>query len=63
MPPRPEALYNAFLTLHAKWDQETIKSLRWYQKMEDEGVPVPALGPDMVDWRLTDKVALFERSK
>ncbi len=56
-PPRPEALYNAFLALHARWDRETIRSLRWYQKDEDEGIPVPALGPDLVDWRLTDKIA------
>ena len=52
-PPRPEALYNAFLSLHAKWDRERIKDLRWYQKdWTDEGVPVPELGPDMVDWRV-----------
>jgi NADH-quinone oxidoreductase subunit B len=59
-PPRPEALQNAFLALHAKWDQETIRSLRWYQEGVDEGVPVPALGPDLVDWRLTDRLARVE---
>ena len=57
-PPRPEALYNAFLALHAKWDQETISSLRWYQKgVIDECVPVPELGPDLVDRRLADEIA------
>ena len=62
-PPRPEALYNAFLALHARFDQETIKSLRWYRKdIEDEGIPVPALGPDMVDWRVVGEHDL-ERSK
>lgn len=60
-PPRPEGLYNAFLTLHAKFDQEPIKSLRWYQKdVADEGIPVPVLGPDMVDWTVTDKLATVE---
>ena len=60
-PPRPEALYNAFLTLHAKWDQEPIKSLRWYQKdVTDEGIPVPVLGPDMVDWEVTDQLTKLE---
>jgi NADH-quinone oxidoreductase subunit B len=63
-PPRPEALYNAILTLHAKMEQEPIKSLRWYQKdVEDEGVPVPVLGPDMVDWRLMEEGATLEESK
>ena len=56
-PPRPEALLHAVLRLHAKMDRETIGSLRWYQKGEDEGIPVPALGPDLVDPRLADKIA------
>jgi NADH-quinone oxidoreductase subunit B len=56
-PPRPEGLLHGFLTLFAKIDQESISSLRWYQKdREEDGVPVPALGPDMVDWRLEDKI-------
>lgn len=57
-PPRPEALYNAVLALHAKMDRESISSLHWYQKGEDEGIPVPLLGPDMVDWQLMDQAPL-----
>jgi NADH:ubiquinone oxidoreductase subunit B-like Fe-S oxidoreductase len=56
-PPRPEAFLHGVLRLHAKMDRETIRGLRWYQKDEDEGIPVPALGPDMVDWQLADKIA------
>ena len=56
-PPRPEAFLHAVFCLHARMDQETIRSLRWYQKGEDEGIPVPALGPDLVDWRLMDRPA------
>jgi NADH-quinone oxidoreductase subunit B len=56
-PPRPEALIHGFLSLFAKMDQEPIRSLRWYQRGEDLGIPVPALGPDLVDWRLADKIA------
>ena len=55
-PPRPEALIHGFLALFARIEQEPIKNLRWYQKGTDEGVPVPALGPDLVDWRLADKI-------
>jgi hypothetical protein len=62
-PPRPEALYNAILVLHAKIEKEPIKSLRWYQRgAEDEGVPVPVLGPDIVDWQVVGESDL-ERSK
>ncbi len=57
-PPRPEALIHAIYCLHARMDQETIGGLRWYQKGEDTGIPVPALGPDLVDWRLADKVPM-----
>ncbi len=62
-PPRPEALIHGFLSLFAKMDRETIGSLRWYQKGEDAGVPVPALGPDLVDWRLADKIATIAAGK
>lgn len=54
-PPRPEALFHAVYTLQQKLDQERIKDLRWYQEGESEGIPVPELGPDLVDWQLTDK--------
>lgn len=53
-PPRPEALFHAVFTLHKKMDNERIKDLRWYQEDESKGIPVPALGPDLIDWRLTD---------
>jgi len=52
-PPRPEALLNGFLSLHARMERESIRNLRWYRKGEvDEGIVVPDLGPDLVDWRL-----------
>lgn len=54
-PPRPEALFHSVFALHKKMDQEKIKDLRWYQKGESKGIPVPSLGPDLVDWRLTDR--------
>jgi NADH-quinone oxidoreductase subunit B len=62
-PPRPEAFFYGVLSLHAKMERETISSLRWYQKGEDRGIPVPVLGPDMVDWRLTDQAAVLDTSK
>jgi NADH-quinone oxidoreductase B subunit len=52
-PPRPEGLFNAVFTLHKRMDQERIRDLEWYQKGEDTGIPVPELGPDLVDRRLT----------
>ena len=54
-PPRPEALFHSVFALQKKMDQERIQDLRWYQDDEDVGIPVPALGPELVDWRLTDE--------
>jgi NADH-quinone oxidoreductase subunit B len=54
-PPRPEGLFNAVFALHKRMDQERIRDLKWYQKGEDSGIPVPELGPDLVDRRLTDE--------
>jgi NADH:ubiquinone oxidoreductase subunit B-like Fe-S oxidoreductase len=56
-PPRPEALQNAFLALHERWEREPIRSLSWYQADTEDEVPVPALGPDLVDWRLSGAIA------
>jgi NADH-quinone oxidoreductase subunit B len=54
-PPRPEGLFNAVFALHKRMDQERIRDLEWYQRGEDNGIPVPELGPDLVDRRLTDE--------
>ena len=55
-PPRPEALIHGFLTIHARMEKETLKNMTWYRKGEvDEGVPVPDLGPDLVDWQMVEK--------
>ncbi len=50
-PPRPEALIHGILALHARFDHESIKDIRAFQPGEDEGVPEPILGPDLINWR------------
>ncbi len=50
-PPRPEALIHAFLALHARFEHERIRDMKAYRKGTDDGIPVPSLGPDLVDWR------------
>ncbi len=60
-PPRPEALFYGVFQLHATMDKQRIRDTRWYQKGEEEGIPVPALGPDLIDWRLKDEIAAVAR--
>jgi NADH-quinone oxidoreductase subunit B len=61
-PPRPEALLHGFLTLHARMERESIRNLRWYKDGEiAEGVPVPELGPDLVDWQIAEQVEAHQQ--
>jgi NADH-quinone oxidoreductase B subunit len=58
-PPTPQALLFGLIKIQEKIDQQSIKEVSWYQKEEDPGVPVPILGPDLIDLR--DFPELMER--
>jgi NADH-quinone oxidoreductase subunit B len=56
-PPTPQALINGLITLQEKIDQQSIRTVPWYRKgTEAEYVPVPVLGPDLVDLRQLDLI-------
>jgi NADH-quinone oxidoreductase subunit B len=48
-PPTPQALLNGFITLQKLIDTQSIKTVRWYRKGKDTPLPVPILGPDIMD--------------
>jgi NADH-quinone oxidoreductase subunit B len=50
-PPTPQALIHGLITLQRKIDTQSIKQVRWYQKEPIEAIPVPVLGPDIMDPR------------
>jgi NADH-quinone oxidoreductase subunit B len=50
-PPTPQALLHGLITLQKKFDTESIKTMPWYQKGESVPIPVPVLGPDIMDPR------------
>ncbi|MGB3714927.1 MAG: NADH-quinone oxidoreductase subunit NuoB [Candidatus Promineifilaceae bacterium] len=51
-PPTPQALINGLIALQQKIDQQSIRTVPWYQKdTPGEFIPVPVLGPDLVDLR------------
>ena len=51
-PPTPQALMNGLILLQKKIDKESIRKVRWYRKGPDTvEVPVPILGPDLIDPR------------
>lgn len=50
-PPTPQALLNGFITLHEKIEKQSILTVPWYREGESEAIPVPMLGPDLIDLR------------
>ncbi len=48
-PPTPEALLHGFITLHQKIRKQSIRTVPWYRKAYTSEVPIPILGPDIVD--------------
>lgn len=55
-PPTPQALINGLIALQEKIDQQSIATAPWYRKDDPtaELVPIPMLGPDLVDIRQLD---------
>jgi NADH-quinone oxidoreductase subunit B len=62
-PPTPQALLNGFITLQKMIDKQSIKTVRWYQKGPDKVLPVPILGPDIMDPSKFAQIKEFSESK
>src|SRR5262245_26184420 len=50
-PPTPQALLHGLMALQKKIDSQSIRRVAWYQPGASEPVPVPILGPDLIDPR------------
>lgn len=54
-PPTPQALIHGLIALQEKIDHQSIRTVPWYQKGSPaEFIPIPVLGPDLVDLRQVD---------
>ncbi|WP_337173851.1 NADH-quinone oxidoreductase subunit NuoB [Paludisphaera sp.] len=56
-PPTPQALINGIIALQKKIDGESLAVAPWYRDDVERDVPVPALGPDLVDLRTVELAA------
>ena len=59
-PPTPQALLNGLITLQEKIDKQSIRTVRWYKREASEPIPIPVLGPDLIDPR---DIPLFDETR
>lgn len=50
-PPTPQSLLHGLITLQRRIDAQSIKNARWYSKEPIDAIPIPVLGPDIMDPR------------
>jgi NADH-quinone oxidoreductase subunit B len=50
-PPTPQALLHGLMKVQEKIDGESVMTARWYRANVSEAIPVPVLGPDLMDPR------------
>lgn len=62
-PPTPQALLHGLITLQRKIDQQSIKNVRWYSKEQLDPIPVPILGPDLMDPREYELIKQYSSDK
>ncbi len=62
-PPTPQALLHGLITLQKKIDNQSLKTVRWYQPGEEAEIPVPVLGPDLMDPRDYEKIKAYTQEK
>lgn len=56
-PPSPQALLNGLIALQKKIDGESLADAVWYKPEVERDIPVPVLGPDLIDVRFLEITA------
>ncbi len=62
-PPTPQALLHGLITLQRKIDTQHWKATRWYGKDPIPEIPIPVLGPDLMDPREFEKIQAYSIQK
>jgi len=62
-PPTPQALLHGLIALQKKIDKQSLREVPWYRKEAIEAIPVPVLGPDIIDPREHDLIRQYTQEK
>src|SRR3990172_6814011 len=62
-PPTPQALLHGLIKLQELIDTQSLKTVRWYRKGAQDAIPVPVLGPDLMDPREYGLIKNYAREK
>jgi NADH-quinone oxidoreductase subunit B len=62
-PPTPQSLLHGLITLQKKIDHQSIKQVPWYRKEPIPAIPVPVLGPDLMDPREYERIREYAQAK
>ncbi len=62
-PPTPQALLHGLITLQRKIDAQSIKEVPWYKKDPIPEIPIPVLGPDIMDPRQYELIKQYAAEK
>jgi NADH-quinone oxidoreductase B subunit len=62
-PPTPQALLQGLMQLQAKIESQSIRSAKWYHGKETGEIPVPILGPDLIDQRRFDEIKKISQAQ
>ena len=62
-PPTPQALLNGLIKLQEKIDGQSILTVPWYREGAGDPIPVPVLGPDLIDLRQAPLFKQIARQK
>jgi NADH-quinone oxidoreductase subunit B len=58
-PPTPQALLNGIFEIHEVINNQSIKDVSWYSKEPAQDIPIPVLGPDLIDMRKVQDIKMI----
>lgn len=58
-PPTPQALLNGIFEIHEVINKQSIKNVSWYSKEPAQDIPIPILGPDLIDMRKVQDIKMI----